>query len=62
MRVCKTHRTDISYLLVKPLTLNVHRCIGAIKFVTNNVVGVLNPWHFPLLLFEVFELVTQMED
>jgi hypothetical protein len=62
-----TYRTTSSISLLPTIQvalalLNIHRHIGAIEFTTGDVMGILNPWKFPPLFFEVFELVARMED
>jgi hypothetical protein len=53
----------LSYMCVISVTSDDH-CwhIGAVEFMMNKFVCILNPWDFPLLLFEVFKFVVRMEN
>jgi len=52
----------ITHLHIWVVGVNFDCGIRMIELVVNNVAGCLNLWFFPIVFFEVLELVVRMED
>ena len=62
MRLSITYQSADStliYLHAIPPTAKDHWRIGAIEFMMNDILGILNPLAFPLLYFEVIKFVAK---